>query len=446
MSIGVFGFAESALRIATNSPSILAAARATFTETLSRAAPSFHFELFVSLPSTIRHRQSSWQQPYFRGRDHLVIAVYGGGAMLFDLLGCRAVGVFSEAMARDEEYWRRVIFPVASGVISASIGVVPLHCATLVRGGCGLHVSGLSGVGKSTLSVALAQRGFDLLSDDWTYFSGHQGGVSACGLPVPIKLLPAAQQFFPELRPLSPAVSLNGELAFEVDPAEVFSAGRAFSCTPRRIVFLDRRPGVQPRWLRLMPEQVEDQFRPALERMPECLRSARDKQHQIIGALAQLESWSLVCGGGPHQIAAEIDAVTASPPANPQYAAGSIPSHFEIPDLMRRFSAAPLTADVVTNGVTVRLATDLPELFARASTVMSPRPPARLPLLCTVLKDDAVRDLTTNVACHDGLSYQTISGAACIIADRRTRHMVAFVTEEYAHRPAFLRDLLEFSA
>ncbi len=470
-STSVFGFADSALRIETNSPSILAAALATFGETHSRSAHSFDFKLFASPQSTISggpplslpvepalsavegERQDGdtlgckppWPQPYFRGRDHLVLAVYGGGAMLFDLVGRRALGVFSAAMARDEDYWRRVIFPVALGVIAAAIGVTPLHCATLVREGRGLHICGLSGAGKSTLSVALAQRGFALLSDDWTYFSRNGSDVEAYGVPVPIKLLPPAQQFFPELLRLAPAVSLNGELAFEVDPAAVFSAGRAFTCTPQRFIFLDRRHGATAQWLRLSPAQVENQFRPALERMPDCLRSARDGQHEIISSLGQVESWLLICGGDPHQIAAEIDAFTASPPANPQFAAGSISSHFEIPDLMCRFVPAPFTADLAANGTSIRLETNLPELFAQASSFVSPHPTARQPFLCTVLKDDAVQDLAATAACHDDLLYQTIPGQACLFVDRRARRIVAFVTEAHARRPAFLRDLLELA-
>jgi hypothetical protein len=444
-STGVFGFADSALRIETNSSSILAAARATLGETHSSSAHSFDFKLLVNRQSTIRNRQCHWPRPYFRGRDHLVIAVYGGGAMLFDLVGCRSLGVFSAAMARDEDYWRSVILPVALGVITASIGVTPLHCATLVRDGRGLHICGLSGAGKSTLSVALAQRGFALLSDDWTYFSRNGSSVKASGVPVPVKLLPPAQQFYPELLRLAPAVSLNGELAFEVDPVTVFSAGRAFTCTPERFIFLDRRHGATAQWLRLSPAQVENQFRPALERMPDCLRSAREGQHKIISSLGQVESWLLICGGDPHHIAAEIDAFTASPPTNPQVAAGSISSHFEIPDLMCRFVPAPLIADVAANGTSIRLETNLPELFAQASSLMSSHPTARQPFLCTVLKDDAVRDLASTTACHEGLSYQMIPGSACQFADRRTRRIIAFVSEAQARRPAFLRDLLELA-
>ena len=269
------------------------------------------------------------------------------------------------------------------------------------------------------------------------YFKGKLSVERDCGRQ--------AQQFFPELQRLAPAVSLNGELAFEVDPATVFSAGRTFTCTPQRFIFLDRRHSPTAQWLRLSSGQVENQFRPALERMPDCLRPARKGQHEIISSLSRVESWLLICGGDPHQIAAEIDAFTASPPANPQFAAGSISSHFEIPDLMCRFVPAPLVADLVASGIPIRLETNLPELFAQASSLMSPHPTARQPFLCTVLKDDAVWDVAATAACHEGLSYQMIPGAACLFADRRARRIVAFVTEGHACRPAFLRHLFELA-
>ena len=441
-----FAFAGSALRVETNSPAILSAARATFSQTPACAVRAFEFKLLVERQSSSDDQRQccdSRTQPYFRGRDHLVIAVYGGGAMLFDLLGCRAVGVFSEELAADENYWRRVIFPVAIGIISASIGTVPLHCATLVRNGRGLHISGLSGAGKSTLSVALAQRGFALLSDDWTYFTRNDASVAAYGVPVPVKLMPAARQFFPELLRLSPTVSLNGELAFEVDPCALFSASSTFSCTPERIIFLRRRPRMRPQWSRLSPAHVENQFRPALERMPEVLHRARDEQHGIIAAVAQLESWSLICGGDPHQIAAEIENFIASPPADQQFVTERLPSHFEIPDLMFRFVPAPLIADIVVSGVCIRLETDLPELFDLAPTLRVPHPPTHPEVRCTVLKDDGVRRLTTAAACDGCLSCRIVPGAACQIADQGTRRIVAFVTGEQARRPTFLDELLE---
>src|ERR1043165_9440519 len=159
----------------------------------------------------------------------------------------------SRALAQDSQYLRRVIVPVMIGVVSASVGVAPLHCATLVRGGLGLHISGLSGAGKSTLAYALAQRGFELLSDDWTYFHHCPEGLEASGLPVPIKLLPETHPFFPELHTHPSARSLNGELAYEIDIHSSRSPRRAYSYSPRRLFFYRRAPGVSATFTRLTP-------------------------------------------------------------------------------------------------------------------------------------------------------------------------------------------------
>ncbi len=438
-------FAGANLCVVTDSPAILAAARATFAAPAPGYDRAFHFQLMVERrPSTgsgQRQPDMKSSHPCFRGRDHLVLAAYGGGAMLFDLLACRAVGRFTEDMARDESYWRRVIFPVALGVITASIGVAPLHCATLVRGGRGVHICGLSGAGKSTLSVALAQRGLAFLSDDWTYFARTADGIVACGLPVPVKLLPDARRFFPALSHLRPEISLNGELAFEVDPVATFSVTRVLSCSPEHFIFLERRAAGPNRWYRLSPRQVQDQFQPALERMPDCLLAARKAQHAIIAALSKLESWLLVCSGDPHEIAAEVDAFTArhviqAPPARAARA------HFQIPDLMRRFTPTPFVGDIATPGISVRVETDIPDLFPAACLSPGdwhPRPP----ILCTVVKDEAIPAGRAYAGCDGGLSYQVIPGEGCLISDQHAGRLIAFVSEARARHPEFLRELID---
>lgn len=441
----LFGFAGSVLRIETNSSAVLSAARSVFTASPAERAPRFDFNLFVAPASSSAVREPAWPQPYFRGRDHLVIAVYGGGAILFDLLGRRAIGLFSEAMASDQHYWRRVIFPVAVGVISASLGVVPLHCAALVRHGRALLISGLSGAGKSTLAMALAQRGFSLLSDDWTYFALRQGRPCAYGLPVPIKLMPDAQRFFPELQTLTPTMSLNGELAFELDPAAPFSPPRVYSCTPERIVFLSRRhDAARPHWVRLAPAQVESQFSPALERIPDCLRSARRTQHRIISRLSAIDAYSLLCSGSPRQIAEEIDRfVNSKTPSVEQDPAG-LPAHFEIPDLMRRFTAMPLTASIMLNGISLRVETDIPAVFEDAQRFPAAgQESLASQISCTISNDTPACVLPFSSASRGGLCYRFIPGAACILVDRSAARLVTFVDQRHAARPGFLRDLLQ---
>jgi hypothetical protein len=160
--------------------------------------------------------------------------------MLIDLRNSRALARFSPAMATDVAYWKRVIFPVLLGVIGSSVGITVLHCACVVRENGGLLLAGVSGSGKSTLALALARNGFDLLSDDWTYVTAREGRVLAWGLPTALKLLPDARTYFPELESLQPAVSLNGELAYEIDPEVVFAVRRSFGCEPRCVIFLER--------------------------------------------------------------------------------------------------------------------------------------------------------------------------------------------------------------
>ena len=72
-------------------------------------------------------------------------------------------------------FWDRILLPIALGVLGPALGVVPVHSACLAIDGAGLLIAGASGAGKSTLSVALAQEGFDFISDDWTYLSLNHG-------------------------------------------------------------------------------------------------------------------------------------------------------------------------------------------------------------------------------------------------------------------------------
>ena len=189
--------------------------------------------------------ESDWSKPCLQGLGHLVVAEFDrGDSLLIDLRGARAVGRFSPWPAENRDFWQRMIFPLLLGVAGATLGVTALHCACVARQGRGLLLAGDSGAGKSTLALALARRGFAYVSDEWTYLSpSPDGRLQAWGLPTPLKLLPDAVTFFPELADARPAKSLNGELAFEVDPTEVFGVRREQGCEPRWLVLLERRAG-----------------------------------------------------------------------------------------------------------------------------------------------------------------------------------------------------------
>lgn len=289
-----------------------------------------------------------WAKPLFRGRENLVVAAYGpDDVMVFDLAERTVTGTVSRDFANDAAFWKRVVVPVIVGLVSPVVGIAPLHCATLVRGGLGLHISGVSGAGKSTLTAALAVRGFSVLSDDWTFFTRAGHALLASGLPVPLKLLHDGVRFFPRLQTLSPSESLNGEMAYEFDPEEVLGASRAFTCVPARLIFLQRVAHVDWCVRRVSKNEVARQFGPALDRIPDCFRDARSRQLAIIGALARYPAYLLITNRDPHETADRLRHWfdNGAHPTEDKVCE-HLPAQFEVPDLMRRFAPARNVADV----------------------------------------------------------------------------------------------------
>jgi hypothetical protein len=377
-SYRVMGLACS---VATNSPDVLAAARATFRETIRpETAPDFTLRFWVDRET---RGGPACSQACFRGLNHLVYGRFDSeSAFLLDLRRRRALGRFSPDLASDAAYWQRVIFPNAVGLMSEALGLTALHCATMEKKGEGLLIAGGSGAGKSTLSLALARRGFRFLSDDWTYFSHAGGRLRAWHLAGPVKLLPDAAAFFPELLALKPHVSLNGEVAFEPDPERVFGVRRALECEPRWLVFVERRSEPGHRLARTAPAEAAARLELDLEAMPPEFASLSARQSQIVRDLASRECWTLEHGETPDR-AAEILArlcAGSGPDAEPGARLSSvdpgIPSCFRRtgPDILRRFTPTPLTADFVANfnadAGTVRLETNSPAIMANASRIL----------------------------------------------------------------------------
>ena len=288
--------------ISTNSEDILRAARDSLRLVIEpRVSPALLLRLWVN---SAAHTRPPWPQAYFRGLSHLVYAGFDSQNMLLlDLREHRVIGHFSPAMARDQDYWRRVIFPTAFGLMSESLGVSTLHCACVVRDGKGLLLAGGSGVGKTTLSVALARNGFAFLSDDWTYFSQHDQQTLAWGLATPVKLLPDAVEHYHELRNLEPGISLNGERAYEVDPEQVFGVQRSLCCEPRWLIFLERTGQPGHELTRMAPLEAAARLEFDLEDLPPELGHVRKSQQQIIRALVGRECFRLRYSEHPQAVA-----------------------------------------------------------------------------------------------------------------------------------------------
>ena len=297
----LFSLAGSTWSVSTNAPEILYVFRQLVQSASFECEPDLSVSIHVNVDSP---SLPPWPEPYFRGHDHLVYAAYNEEtSFLIDLLHRRVIATMSLGMAEDLEYWKRVLIPVLLGVASISLQITPLHCACLVHDGFGLLLGGQSGAGKSTLSLALALEGFAFLSDDWTYFSRSCAEVHAWGLPTPLKLLPDAVRHFPELHAATVAPSLNAELAYEVDPAQMFGVRRTFFCEPRWLVFVERLENSSAEFQRISQADAASRLEVDLETQPAVLARQREYQLETIRTLVQRECWLLRHDKDPSSIA-----------------------------------------------------------------------------------------------------------------------------------------------
>ena len=86
-------------------------------------------------------------------------------------------------------------------VVPATPHLLTLHAAALQRGGRALLLTGLSGAGKTTLSLALDRAGWSFGSDEIVLL-GRDQGLRALPLPPCVKAdsFPLIESWFPELR------------------------------------------------------------------------------------------------------------------------------------------------------------------------------------------------------------------------------------------------------
>lgn len=245
--------------------------------------------------------------PYFRGMAHAVSASFGEGAVvLFDVLRCRVSARVSTAVATDMSFWRHTLLPIAAGVLGAAIGVLPVHSACICRGDEGVLVAGISGTGKSTLALALALAGMEFLSDDWSYCRLSGRGVEVAATEVRLKLLPDAVRHFPGLARLKTSISMNGEEAFELDPAEVFRVKRRDACIARAFIFYTRTAegpvSFEPVTAKTARAYLED----SVEMLPPELKQASRRRSAVMGAVAMLPCRQFCSPAGPSEAAEQL--------------------------------------------------------------------------------------------------------------------------------------------
>jgi len=286
----------------TNCEQILEAAHQAFLPLQSDARDTdFSLRLWVDSQSS---SQPPWPKPFVRGLDHLVFASFDSdSSMLVDLRKRRVAGRFSPNMGADRNYWQAVIFPMLMSIVAASVGIVELHCACVVKNNTGYLLAGPSRSGKSTLVMALARAGFAFLSDDRTFCSAGKEGLSAWGVVPSVKLRHEAQIWFDELAQREPTDLQDGESILRFDPESQLGLKRAKFCEPGSLIFLDRREGPQFCMQAMSP-------RDAAQRLDQELMAESpglmENQRKVIHRLVAIPCWQLRYWGDPGVIASRL--------------------------------------------------------------------------------------------------------------------------------------------
>jgi hypothetical protein len=303
--VGRFIIAGAVWKVSTNSPEILSIFE-SFSHRIEDKFQAIDLTLFLSVDFALPSRDPAGR-PYFRALDHLFYANFGtGDSMLVDQRERRVVGSISAATACDRDYWKRVILPCMAGITSACAGITPLHCACVAKDRFGLLIHGPSGSGKSTLALSLSMNGFSYLSDDCTYVSASLQQLRCWGSSALLKLMPDAERYFPRLDGLTPDESLNGEVAYEIDPTVAFGVLRASDCEPRWIIFLERCGQSTPTFHSVSRAEAVNRLASDLEHLPPCISEQRNRQLAVIDLLAQRNAWILRHSLRPEAIAIAI--------------------------------------------------------------------------------------------------------------------------------------------
>jgi len=290
-------------QVSSNSEKLLETVQDTFpllSNLPARADLSLFFQVNRQAQAYVtQHR------PHFRALDHLYYASFAPhDSMVIDQQHRQVVGQISIELAQDKSFWKHTILPVLVGIVSASIGITPVHCACVARNdGTGLLLGGASGSGKSTLAVTLASAGFNYVSDDCTYLSRANTDICAWGLPIPAKLLPESVAYFPQLHGATPRESLNGEIAFQVDPNQLFGSAPMLSCKPQWLIFIERCAGSRPTFQTISSQDAANRLVQDLELLPESIADQRDYQLETIKQLVDRECWVLRHGVPPQELA-----------------------------------------------------------------------------------------------------------------------------------------------
>jgi hypothetical protein len=371
---GQYWAAGVQLRITTNFEPILNAAQKTFEEGIPPGHDGVkEIRLRFWVEDTPQPRVLK-PRPYFRGLDHLVFAGFDGrNSILINLRDQFGIGRFTPDLASDASFWETILFPALLTIVGPSAGLTPLHSACVAWKGSGLLLAGESGAGKSTLSLALAQSGFDFLSDDRTLIGEHQGRLLAWGLSREMKQRTESITQFPFLSKIKPNEIFKREDELRFDSRKVSGVHHIRCCEPRWLVFLERQSRPAFSLTHMPPHEAAWRLESHLHRVT---NEAQEKQRHVIENLVGRECYRLRYGGDSRMVAGALHSLVVDGWKTEKHLthapARKLPHSTNVSDdPLRRFRATPLSYEAHLMGRHIRVETDNPTILKNAERFLN---------------------------------------------------------------------------
>ena len=205
-----------------------------------------------------------------------------------DLESRRAHLTVSAGTAAAIETFRWFYLDALVCTMLAQCEVTPLHAACVSREGHGVLLCGPSGVGKSTLSLASAAAGWDLVAEDATYAVNRGPAGLVRGRPGAVRLRPDALRFFPAIAGDRAGVHPNGKATVQVE-VERLGIRTADATHIRAVVMLRRTTGEAG----IRQADPHEAAAGLLDAIPNFGSEARAVHERTIGKLVEGGAWEL---------------------------------------------------------------------------------------------------------------------------------------------------------
>ena len=173
---------------------------------------------------------------YFRETDEVYLSFGDGVRALCKLRSGRVLLSTVESEPRNLFVASHLVLTILLVEILKRRGWYSLHAAGFSENGRAILIPGTSGVGKSTLSVALLRANFDYLSDDMVFLGSRPDGVVARGLVEDVDVSDQTIRFFPELQFLLRSSKSDGFFKKQVRAEEVYGTRVVAEAHPKAII------------------------------------------------------------------------------------------------------------------------------------------------------------------------------------------------------------------